>query len=66
MILCRGLANIEVDAHSQVLDISRAPNGEARESTQGAKGICNPIGGTTLRTNQYPRALVSSYICIKR
>jgi hypothetical protein len=20
----------------------------ARESTQGAKGICNPIGGTTL------------------
>jgi hypothetical protein len=28
----------------------RAPNGEARESTQGAKGICNPIGGTTLWT----------------
>jgi hypothetical protein len=26
----------------------RAPNGEARESTQGAKGICNPIGGTTI------------------
>jgi hypothetical protein len=26
----------------------RAPNGGARESTQGAKGICNPIGGTTL------------------
>ena len=24
----------------------RAPNGRARESTQGAKGICNPIGGT--------------------
>jgi hypothetical protein len=24
----------------------RAPNGGARESTQGAKGICNPIGGT--------------------
>jgi hypothetical protein len=24
------------------------PNGEARESTQGAKGICNPIGGTTI------------------
>jgi hypothetical protein len=23
-------------------------NGGARESTQGAKGICNPIGGTTL------------------
>jgi hypothetical protein len=23
-------------------------DGGARESTQGAKGICNPIGGTTL------------------
>jgi hypothetical protein len=23
-----------------------APNGGARESTQGVKGICNPIGGT--------------------
>jgi hypothetical protein len=44
----------------------RAPNGGARESTQGAKGICNPIGRKTLRTNQYPRALVSSCICIKR
>jgi hypothetical protein len=26
----------------------KAPNGGARESTQGAKGICNTIGGTTL------------------
>ena len=25
-----------------------ASNEGARESTQGAKGICNPIGGTTL------------------
>ena len=44
----------------------RAPSGGARESTQGAKGICNPIGGTTLSTNQYPGALDSSSICIKR
>jgi hypothetical protein len=44
----------------------RAPNGGARESTQGAKRICNPIGGTTLWTNQYPRALDSSCICIRR
>jgi hypothetical protein len=44
----------------------RAPNGEARESTQGAKRIYNPIGGTTLWTNQYPGALDSSCICIKR
>jgi hypothetical protein len=44
----------------------RAPNGGARESSQGAKGICNPIGGTTLWTNQYPGALDSSCICIKR
>jgi hypothetical protein len=26
----------------------RAPNEGARESTQGTKGICNPIGGTTI------------------
>jgi hypothetical protein len=32
----------------------RAPNGGARESTQGAKGVGNPIGGTTIWTNQYP------------
>ena len=38
----------------------RAPNGGARESIQRAEGICNPIGGTTLWTNQYPRALDSS------
>jgi hypothetical protein len=37
----------------------RAPNGEARESTQGAEGVCNPIGGTTILTNQYPPELVS-------
>jgi hypothetical protein len=46
--LCQGLANTEVDAHSQLLDGSQGPNGGARESTPGAKGICNPIGGTTL------------------
>jgi hypothetical protein len=45
---------------------NRAPNGGARESTQGGNGICNPIGGTTLWTNQYPRALDSSCIFIKR
>jgi hypothetical protein len=24
------------------------PNGGARESTQGVKGVCNPIDGTTI------------------
>jgi hypothetical protein len=28
--------------------IIKKDNGGARESTQGAKGICNPIGGTTI------------------
>jgi hypothetical protein len=36
-----------------------APNGGARESTQGAKGICNPIGRTTIWTNQYSLELMS-------
>jgi hypothetical protein len=26
----------------------RAPNGGDRESTQGAKEVCNPLGGTTI------------------
>jgi hypothetical protein len=26
----------------------RALNGKARESTQGAEGVCNPIGETTI------------------
>jgi hypothetical protein len=37
----------------------RTPNEEARESTQGAEGVCNRIGGKTIRTNQYPPELVS-------
>jgi hypothetical protein len=27
---------------------NRVPNGEAKENTQGAKGVYNPIGGTTI------------------
>jgi hypothetical protein len=34
-----------------------APNEGARESTQRAKGVCNPIGGTTIWTNQCPPEL---------
>jgi hypothetical protein len=26
----------------------RVSNGEARERTQGAEGVCNPIGGTAI------------------
>jgi hypothetical protein len=63
---CRGLANTEVDAHSQLLNGPQGPQWRNRESTQGTKGNCNPIGGTTIWTKQYPRALVSSCICIKR
>jgi hypothetical protein len=32
----------------------RVPNGEARENTPGAEGVCTPIEGTTINTNQYP------------
>jgi hypothetical protein len=37
----------------------RVPNAEARESNQGAEGVCNPIGGTTIWTNPPPPELVS-------
>jgi hypothetical protein len=42
---------------------NRAPNEGARESTQGAKGVWNPIGGTTVQTNQYLQSSVSTCIC---
>jgi hypothetical protein len=40
----------------------RATNEGARESTQGAKGFCNPIGGTTIWISQYIQKCVSSCI----
>jgi hypothetical protein len=36
----------------------RTPNGGARERTQGAKRVCNPIGGTKIWTNQYTPELL--------
>jgi hypothetical protein len=44
----------------------RAPNGEARESTQGAEGVCNPIGGKQYELTSTPRACVSTCICSRR
>jgi hypothetical protein len=41
----------------------RTPNEGARESTLGAKGVSNPIRGSTIWTNQYPQNCVSSCIC---
>jgi hypothetical protein len=29
----------------------RDPNGGVRERTEGAEGVCNPIGRTTISTN---------------
>jgi hypothetical protein len=34
----------------------RAPNEGDRESSQGAKGVCSPIRGTTIWTNQYSQS----------
>jgi hypothetical protein len=33
----------------------RVPSEGARESNQGAKGVCNPIKETTIWTKQYPQ-----------
>jgi hypothetical protein len=35
---------------------TRVPNEGARERTQGAQGVCSPIGGITIWTNQYPQS----------
>ena len=34
----------------------RVHNEGARESTQEAEGVCSPIGGTTIWTNQHPQS----------
>ena len=60
------LRNHQTNFQSGCTSLQWAPNGGARENIQGAKEICNPAGATTLWTNQYPGALDSSYICIKR
>jgi hypothetical protein len=44
----------------------KAHNGGARESTQWAKGICNPIGETTIRTNQYSPELLTLAACVSK
>jgi hypothetical protein len=41
------LENTVVDVHSYWME-HRASSGGARESTQGAEGVCNPIGGTII------------------
>jgi len=32
------------------------PTGEVKERTEGAEGVCNPIGRTTISTNQTPQS----------
>ena len=64
MRLYQCLANTEVDAHFIYWMEHRAHNEGASKSTQGAKGVCHPIGETTIRTNQNPPELLSlvSYV----
>jgi hypothetical protein len=33
-----------------------SPSGRVRRRTKGAEGICNPIGKTTISTNQMPQS----------
>jgi hypothetical protein len=36
------------------IGLSTGPNGGVRERTEEAEGVCNPIGRTTILTNQNP------------
>jgi hypothetical protein len=40
----------------------RAPNGGARESIQGAKEICNPVGATFELTNTLELLTLAAYV----
>jgi hypothetical protein len=42
------VVNEEFSTEDLALKKKIVSNGGARESTQGAKGVCNPIGGTTI------------------
>jgi hypothetical protein len=44
------------DGCSQPFTKHKVHNGGARESTWGAEGVCSPIGGTTIWTNQYSQS----------
>jgi hypothetical protein len=52
--LCQRLTNIVEDAHSQPLDWAQEPQWRSWGRTEGAEGVCNPIRGTTISTNQTP------------
>jgi hypothetical protein len=38
----------------------RVPNGRAGERTEGAEGVCNPVGRTIISTNQIPSELTGT------
>jgi hypothetical protein len=46
--LFQSLTNTEVDAQANHWIEHRVPNEGAREKIQGAEGVCNPIGETTI------------------
>jgi hypothetical protein len=54
--LYQQLTQTDADSHSQTLDGGQYPNGRARGRTEGAEGVCNPIGRTTISTNQTPQS----------
>jgi hypothetical protein len=54
-----------VNALSQSLDEYRVPNGGGRERTEGAEGVCNPIGRKTLSTKHTPTPTLKSYQRLK-
>jgi hypothetical protein len=46
--LCQCLTNTEVMLTTNQWTENRIPNEGGRERTQGAEGVCSPIGGTTI------------------
>jgi hypothetical protein len=50
------LINTEMGALSQPLDWAQGPKRGARERNQGTGGVCSPVGGTTIGSNQLPQS----------
>jgi hypothetical protein len=50
--LYQSLTNTEADVAANHWTKQGVPSGAVRERTEGAEGVCSPIGRTTIATNQ--------------
>jgi hypothetical protein len=50
------MLSLNLPPSKQPLNVVVVPKGGVRERTEGAKGVYNPVGKTTISTNQTPQS----------